>query len=143
MLLAETLKTQGCREYGAIMEDDIELLKMKRLLKLQRELLKRKIKTTEAKERPRDLVLKYMDTKAKEVLEMAEMQYPKVAEYVVRELYRLIKLGKIKSKIDGYSLFELFARLGYPVRMPTRIVIKEKGRSKPLSEVLKERLRKD
>ncbi len=125
------------------MEDDIELLKMKRLLKLQKELLKRGIKTTEVRERPRDIVLKYLDAKAKEVLERAEIQYPKVAEYVVKELYRLIKLGKIRSKIDGYTLFDLFIRLGYPVRMPTRIIVKEKGRSKSLSEFLREKLKED
>lgn len=116
----------------------MELIKMKKLLSLRRSLLSKTVKRSD--ENPRNLVLKYLTPKGKELLKLAEEQYPKVAEVIVKELARLIRDGKLRETIDGYTLYQVFEELGFPIRVKTKIVIKEKGRAKSIAEALKEGL---
>ena len=119
------------------MEEDIEIIKMKKLLSLRRSLLS---STPKVKEDPREVVLKHLTGRGREILELAESQHPHVARVIVRELARLIKEGKLRGALDGYTLYQIFEELGYPIRVKTKIVIKGKGRAKSIAEALKESL---
>jgi len=120
------------------MEEDIEIIKMKKLLSLRRSLLSSTPKVKE--EDPREVVLKHLTGRGREILELAESQHPHVARVIVRELARLIKEGKLRGALDGYTLYQIFEELGYPIRVKTKIVIKGKGRAKSIAEALKESL---
>jgi len=89
-------------------------------------------------ESPRGLVLKYLDEKAREVLEAAEAQYPSEAGAVLGMLANLVRRGYVKDVVDGPTLFHLFRRLGIPVRLKTSIVYYEHGKVKSLEEKLRE-----
>ncbi|RLE81950.1 MAG: hypothetical protein DRJ51_02720 [Thermoprotei archaeon] len=127
------------------MSEDEELIMRRKLLELQRKVLLSKARVEESKslEDPRELLNKSLTEKAKEVLKYAEMQYPKLTEYVIRELARLIVQGRIKGEIDGYTVLYIFRELGYPIRLPTRIVVKRKGETKSITEYLKEKLKEE
>ncbi|RLE82553.1 MAG: hypothetical protein DRJ36_00475, partial [Thermoprotei archaeon] len=56
---------------------------------------------------------------------------------------RLIVQGRIKGEIDGYTVLYIFRELGYPIRLPTRIVVKRKGETKSITEYLKEKLKEE
>jgi len=110
---------------------ELELLKMKRLAELSRRLKK---SNKEISEDPLKLLNSLLSEKAKEVLKVAEQQFPRETKRIVDVLARLVKEGKIKSIITGYSLYQLFLDLGLKIRMPTKIYYEEKGKRKPLSE---------
>jgi len=128
------------------MEEE-ELIKMRKLLELQRKMLKetskQKLQVSTVKRdftSSYEILKEYLTPKAKEILEHAMRQYPSVAKYVVGELARLVLNGRIKEPLNGYTIFHIFQELGYPVRLPTRIVVKRKGETKDLASYLKERI---
>jgi len=128
------------------MSDELDLLKRKKLIELQKKVLlesiKREKKSTSRAIEPTEFVRKYFVGRAEEVFDKALSQYPAVAKYVAHQLTKLILAGKI-TKIDGVTLYEIFRALGYPIRLETRIVYRAKGRVKTLSELLKEKYRRE
>jgi len=119
-----------------------ELIKMRKLLELQKQLMAKRAKKESSKslEDPFKVLSPYLEEKAKEVLEIASHQYPKLTKYVVKELARLVLASKIKEKINAYTILLIYEELGYPIRLPTRIVVKRKGKTFTLSQYLKKRL---
>ena len=126
-------------------DEDIELnlLRLKKLKQLQeraRDKGKEPVEGSKGKEEgPRDLVSKFLDNKASEILDIASYQFPSETEAVIGMLASLIKKGALSETLDGPTLYHLFLRLGIPVKLKTRIVYYEDGKVKSLADKLKER----
>lgn len=113
---------------------------MRKLLELQRKQLLASLKKEERQqEDPRSVLVKSLIGRGLEVLEAAEAQYPKLAEAVVHQLAALLKSGRLQGPISGEELYELFLRLGAPVRLKTKIYYEKKGERKSLADILKEK----
>lgn len=123
------------------MSDELDLLKRRKLLELQRRMLAESARRErELRARaidPVEFLRKHLVDRGDEVLDRALEQYPRVARLVAAQLARLIMAGRI-DKVDGPTLYGIFRELGYPVRMETRIVYKSRGRVKTISELLRE-----
>ncbi len=120
-------------------DEGLELLRMRKLLELQRKQLLAEARREKQEEEPRSILVKSLAGRGLEVLEAAEAQYPKLAEIVVQQLAALLKNGKIQGPISGEELYDLFLRLGAPVKLQTRIYYEKKGKRKSLADVLKEK----
>jgi DNA-binding TFAR19-related protein (PDSD5 family) len=131
-------------------DSEIELLKRRKLLEMQRRLLIQKVealkkeeeekrqKAGEAEVKPTDVLKRVFVGRAWEVWRVAEMQYPSVTEKLAIALARLIKGGRLKGQITGEQLFWFFRRLGLRVRLKTKIRIYESGELKTLADKLRE-----
>ena len=119
---------------------ELEMIRYKKLLKLRKQLEKR-VKAEEEKTRkvnPKEVLDRFFVGRAWEVLNAAKAQYPEAARYVERLLVKLILDGKIREKITGEQLYGLFLRLGFRIRLKTRIYVLEHGKVKRLEEKIKE-----
>jgi len=119
---------------------ELEMIRFRKLMELKKRLME---KTEPEPEKPKEVnpyeVLdKFFIDRAWEVFNAAKVQYPEVAQYIEKVLVKLILEGKIKDKITGEELYGLFLRLGYKVRLPTRISIIEHGKIKSLEEKIRE-----
>ena len=126
---------------------ELEILRRKKLMEMRRLLeKKRAMVEVEAKKRkidPGEVLERVLDARGREVLRAARLQYPEVTRYVERALARLISEGRIRGRITGEELYGLFYRLGFRVRLKTRIQILEHGRVKSLHEKIRESLREE
>ena len=124
-------------------DDELERLKRRRLVELQRRLQKEnKAAKEEPKPReksPGEVLSGYLVGRAWEVLQAARAQFPKAMPQVEKALGEAIKAGKIRERIDGESLFQFLRQLGLPVRLQTTIRYKEHGELKTIGQRLKER----
>jgi len=119
---------------------ELEIIRYKKLLELKKR-LERKTDAEKLEEsNPREVLNRFFVDRAWEVFDAAKAQYPEVAEYVEKILAKLILEGKIKEKISGEDLYVLFLRLGFKVRLPTRISVVEHGKVKSLEEKIKEKM---
>jgi len=116
-------------------DDELEALKRKRLLELQR-----RIALHQEKKEPID-VYKVLDSafrgRAWEVFNAAYSQYPNEMAEIQNELVSLISKSKIKE-IDGEQLFALLRNVGLYVRLNTGIKVVSHGKEQSLSEKIKE-----
>ncbi|MEM1514505.1 MAG: DNA-binding protein [Candidatus Bathyarchaeia archaeon] len=118
---------------------DLDMIRYKKLLELKKQIEKKKMESEPPKTiNPQEILDKVFVDRAWEVFNAAKRQYPEVAQYIERMLINLILKGKIREKISGEDLYGLFLRLGYKVRLQTRINIIEHGRIKSLEEKIKE-----
>jgi len=126
------------------MDDELERLKQKRLMEMQRQMLLKQIKDQEpkpepAKEPTHDEILgRHFGDRAWEVWNAAKAQYPQVMPQVEKLLVDAINQGKVKDALDGASLMGFFRQIGIPVRLETRIRISEHGELKTLEQKMKE-----
>ena len=122
------------------MEDELERLKQRKLMEMQRRLLKQKKETEEVTEEPspRELLDRYFYGRAWEVFNAARHQFPKVMPQLEKALVEAIKAGKIKRRIDGESLYHFLRQIGLPVRLQTTIRYKEHGELKTLEQKIRE-----
>lgn len=112
---------------------ELEFLKAKKLLELQR-----RLKAQERKEKSaREVLVSRLVDRGVEVLEAAEASYPKETALIVERLAQLIKNGSIKGYIAGGELLSLFRALGLRVSVQTTISVEEHGKFVPLAEKLK------
>jgi len=127
------------------LDEELERLKRKRMLELQRRLLmEEKAKEEEAPPEPREPTPKeileaYFIGRAWEVYNIAVAQYPTVMPRIEAALVEAIKGGKIKDRIDGESLFVFLRQVGLPVRLQTSIRYKEHGELKTIGQRIKEK----
>ncbi|MEM1581943.1 MAG: DNA-binding protein [Candidatus Bathyarchaeia archaeon] len=119
---------------------ELEMIRYKKLLELKKRLEKKPESETEKPKEtsPQEVLDKFFADRAWEVFNAAKAQYPEVAEYVEKTLVKLISEGKIREKITGEDLYGLFLRLGFKVKLQTRINILEHGRIKSLEEKIRE-----
>jgi DNA-binding TFAR19-related protein (PDSD5 family) len=119
---------------------ELETLRRKRLRELKRHLEKKtetEIKD-ETAENIQGVLSRFFIDRAWEVFNAAKVQYPQVAEYIENTLVKLIREGKIKSQISGEELYGLFLRLGFRIRLQTKITVLEHGKVKSLEDKIKE-----
>jgi len=115
-----------------------EILLRKMALNIQRKLISRQ-QQSEEKVDYLKVFLDSLSEDGKEMYKRALDQYPSVAPKIAEELGRLIASGKITSPLDSETIYYIFMEYGYPIRIETKIVYKEKGKVKSISEVLKEK----
>ncbi len=125
------------------MDEELERIKRRRMLELQRRML-REEKVEEEPEKlaeptPREVLDGMFSGRAWEVYETAKIQYPAVMPQVEQALVEGIKSGKIQDRIDGESLFVFLRQLGLNVRLNTKIRYKEHGELKTIGQRIKER----
>ncbi len=125
------------------MDKELERIKRRRMLELQRRMLQEE-KPEEEPEKPaeltpREILNAMFSGRAWEVYETAKIQYPTVMPQVEQALVEGIKSGKIKDRIDGENLFVFLRQLGLNVRLNTKIRYKEHGELKTIGQRIKER----
>lgn len=124
-------------------DKELELLKAKRMLEMQKNISQRQ-KTEEVKtetKKPqissRDLVIKQLGYRGIEVLQNAESQFPEESKVVIEKLAELVRGGEVSEIIDGGKLLTLFRSLGIRVRMQTTISVEQDGKLVSWSDKLK------
>ena len=121
------------------MSDDLELVKKRKLLELQKKLLKRKaLQEVTQKVDFYKVFVSHLTSDSREMFRKAEKQYPVIARQVAESVGKLFYEGRLAGNIDGRQLYGIFMELGYPIRLETRIVYKKRGEVKRISEMLKE-----
>jgi DNA-binding TFAR19-related protein (PDSD5 family) len=121
-------------------DKELESIRRKRLQELRRHLeIKAETEVKDQKVEDTQVILnRFFIDRAWEVLNAAKDQYPQAAEYVENTLAKLIREGKIKTQISGEELYGLFLRLGFRVRLQTKITVLEHGKVKSLEDKIKE-----
>ncbi|MCD6510337.1 MAG: hypothetical protein J7L11_08140 [Thermoprotei archaeon] len=117
-------------------DEEIEFIMRRKFLELQKKLLKSL--TTREEEDPEKIVRRNLTKKAREVLDAALSQYPRITRRIIVALAQAIKRGEVETPIDAVTLYNTFKYLGIPVRLETKIRFYEKGRHIDLREKLKE-----
>ena len=123
------------------MDEELERIKRRRLLELQRRMLQEEKPMEEEPLEPttREILDGMFAGRAWEVYENAKMQHPTVMPQVEQALVEGIKSGKIQDRIDGESLFVFLRQLGLNVRLNTSIRYKDHGELKTIGQRIKER----
>jgi programmed cell death protein 5 len=123
------------------MGDELERLKRRKLLELQRRLTKKREPKYEKPKEPssEELLNRYFYGRAREIYNIAQAQFPKIMPQIERALVEAVKEGKIKQRIDGESLYHFLRQLGLPVRLRTTIKYKEHGELKTLEQKIREK----
>jgi DNA-binding TFAR19-related protein (PDSD5 family) len=128
-------------------DKELELLKAKRLLEMQKNIsLQQKQEELKAAKQdtktnapgPKEILIKQLGYRGLEVLQNAESQFPEETKMVVDKLADLIQSGEVTETIDGGKLLTLFRSLGIRVRMATTIKIEQDGKLVSWSDKLKE-----
>ncbi|HII36428.1 MAG TPA: double-stranded DNA-binding protein [Nitrosopumilaceae archaeon] len=126
-------------------DKELELLKAKRLLEMQKNIsLQQKqeeLKATKQDQKttnPREILIKQLGYRGLEVLQNAESQFPEETKLVIDKLGDLIQSGEVTETIDGGKLLTLFRSIGIRVRVATTINIEQDGKLVSWSEKLKE-----
>ena len=120
-------------------EDEIELIKKKKLLELQKKLLRKKLeKNTEKVPDFYSLFLSSLTSDGREMFDKALDQYGDAAARIGESIGRLIYAGRIRGRLDAEQIYWIFRELGMPIRVETRIVYKKGGEVKSISEMLRE-----
>ena len=126
---------------------ELELLKAKRLLEMQKNISKQQkveeLKSTKQKPEPnipspREIVIKQLGYRGLEVLENAESQFPEETKLVVAKIAELIQSGEVTETIDGGQLLTLFRSVGIRIRVQTTINVEQDGKLVSWSDKLKE-----
>lgn len=128
-------------------DKELELLKAKRLLEMQKNISKQQkleeLKSAKEKPEPnipspREIVINQLGYRGLEVLETAESQFPEETKLVVAKLTELIQSGEVTETIDGGKLLTLFRSVGIRVRVQTTINVEQDGKLVSWSDKLKE-----
>lgn len=122
------------------MGDELERLKRRRLLELQRRLTKKREPKQEKPKEPssEELLDQYFYGRAWEIYNTAKAQFPKVMPQIEMALIEAVKEGRIKQRIDGESLYHFLRQLGLQIRLRTTIRYKEHGELKTLEQKIRE-----
>lgn len=122
-------------------DDEIEIIKKRKLLEMERRIAAMKKEQAEIPKRveedPLSVVKRRLVGRGLEVLEAALSQYPNATMEVVKYIAKLYKTGKLTEDIPGEDLYELFCNLGMPVRLETSITYIKDGKRVPLSKKFK------
>jgi len=126
-------------------DNELEKLKARRLAEMkknisykqkQEDLLASQKEQKKDAPKPRDILVNILGYRGLEVLENAEVQFPKEAKIVVEKLAELISAGEINEQIDGGKLLLLFRTVGLNIRVKTKINIEQDGKFVSLSDKL-------
>ncbi len=126
-------------------DNELEKLKARRLAEMkknisykqkQEDLLASQKEQKKDAPKPRDILVNILGYRGLEVLENAEVQFPKETKIVVEKLAELISVGEINEQIDGGKLLLLFRTVGLNIRVKTKINIEQDGKFVSLSDKL-------
>jgi DNA-binding TFAR19-related protein (PDSD5 family) len=126
-------------------DNELEKLKARRLAEMkknisykqkQEDLLASQKEQKKDAPKPRDILVNIFGYRGLEVLENAEVQFPKETKIVVEKLAELISVGEINEQIDGGKLLLLFRTVGLNIRVKTKINIEQDGKFVSLSDKL-------
>ncbi len=123
-------------------DDELEKLKRRRMLELQRRLHRSESKPEAEKPKeptPEEILGRFLVGRAWEVLGAARAQFPKVMPQVEEALIEAFKAGKIKETIDGGMLLQFLRQVGLSVRVQTSIRYKDHGELKTIGQRIKEK----
>ena len=124
-------------------DEDLERLKRRRMLELQKRMLRESQKPEEPPKpeepTPDEVFNTWLVGRAWEILRVARAQFPQVMPQVEEALLEALKAGRVKQKIDGESLFQFLRQIGVPVRLQTSIRYKDHGELKTIGQLMKER----
>ncbi len=130
------------------MDEELLKIKQRRMLELQRQMLKKQAEGKEKQEvelvrepTNQDYLNQIFIGRAWEIFRTAYAQYPRLLPQIETQLVESIKTGKINEKINGAELFQFFRQIGLPVRLKTKIRYAEKGELKTLEEKIRSDLR--
>ncbi|MEM2930001.1 MAG: hypothetical protein QW797_03990 [Thermoproteota archaeon] len=85
-------------------------------------------------------VLSLLDEKGREILLLAEQDFPEETRRAKLLLYALVKKGYVNGPVDAGDLYRFLRYLGIPVKYESHIVVADGKERKPLSEILSERM---
>ncbi len=128
-------------------DTDLDLWKRRKLLEMQKRLLAKKSeeekKKAEAEESPkeidpRDILKKVFVGRAMEVWDVAWRQYPEVMKRLEQGFVRLVLKGEVNEPLDEGQLLMILRTIGLNPKFDVKIRILEEGKSKSISEKLKE-----
>lgn len=126
------------------MSEDREL---ERILEEKRKRLLNRLAKTSVENKPRKevddvdkVVLGLLDNKGREILSLAEQDFPAETRRAKLILYALVKKGFVAGPVDAGDLYRFLRYLGIPVRYEAHIVVADGKDRKPLSEILSERM---
>ena len=125
-------------------DDELEKLKRRRMLELQRQLHRPESQPGEEPEKPKEptheeILGRFLVGRAWEVLGAARAQFPKVMPQVEEALIEAFKAGKVKESIDGGMLLQFLRQVGLSVRVQTSIRYKDHGELKTIGQRIKEK----
>lgn len=121
------------------MDDELEKLKRRKLLELQRRMMRQETEARRPKEQgPREILDRYFVGRAWEVYNAARAQFPTVMPRIEEVLIEAMREGRIREQIDGGSLFSFLRQIGLPVRLRTTIRFEEHGKLKTLEQKIRE-----
>jgi len=120
-----------------VSDDELRLVKMRKMLELQRKLLERKMKSETTVPDYTKIFLDNLTSDGLEMYRKAEEQYPIIARRVAYVVGGLYAIGRIRGKLDARAVYGIFAEIGYPIRLDTKIVYKKKGKVKSISELIR------
>jgi programmed cell death protein 5 len=125
-------------------DDELERLKRRRMLELQRRLNRSESKPEAESEKPKEptpneILGRFLVGRAWEVLGAARAQFPKVMPQVEEALVEAFKAGKIKETIDGGMLLQFLRQVGLSVRVQTSIMYKDHGELKTIGQRIKDK----
>ncbi|MEM1558561.1 MAG: hypothetical protein QXS66_00045 [Thermoproteota archaeon] len=86
------------------------------------------------------VVLSLLDDKGKEILTLAENDFPQETKKAKLILYALFKKGFVEGPVDAGDFYRFLRYLGIPVRYESKILVASKGEKKPLSQILSEKM---
>lgn len=122
-------------------DSELDSIRRKKLKQLK-ERLEKTAETRKGEEKkepePTEILNRFLIGRAWEVLTAARLQYPQAAKGIEKTLVKLISEGRIRSKITGEELYGLFNRLGFRIRLKTRIRILEHGKLRSLEDKIRE-----
>ncbi|MGI0046416.1 MAG: DNA-binding protein [Nitrosotalea sp.] len=124
-------------------DKELELLKAKRLLEMQKNISqKQKMEELKTKQpatitTPREIVVKQLGYRGLEILETAEAQFPEETKLLVEKLAELLQSGEVTEIIDGGKLLTLFRSIGIRVKVQTTIKVEQDGKLVSWSDKLK------
>lgn len=124
-------------------EDELERLKRRKLLEIQRRIMKETKLPKEAAEpeerSSKEVLNDYFGSRAWEVFNAAMVQFPMTMPKVEKILVKAIKEGRVRQRIDGGSLLHFLRQIGIPVRLQTTIRYKEHGELKTIGQRMREK----
>jgi len=120
-------------------DDELAIIKRKKLLELQRRL---NIKEPEKTEDANEVLNKVFKGRAWEVFNSAYSQYPETMGKIKDAIAKAVLAGKI-TQIDGEELYTFLKSIGLRVRLNTEIHFVKDGKMQSLSEKLKGDYKKD
>ncbi|MEM0087494.1 MAG: hypothetical protein QXT33_03225 [Thermofilum sp.] len=120
------------------MSEDIEIIKRRMLLELQRRALQQSAPKQEKKIDFLTVFTSSLTDDGREMFNRAVKQYGEAAKKVGERLGALIHAGRIRGKLNAETVYWVFYEIGMPIRLETRIVYKKGGEVKSISEMLRE-----